>query len=183
MSNRDYWHNDPNIWRTGSSSREPEPQPRPSWNFPDSNPQQSNPRRSRERHVPVDFNDFENPFANRSPPRRSRSPGKTSLSGLLVIVLSCSSVTSKVLEEESPVLSHNQTQSCLVTCLDFEIIFNDVFYISPSDIQGSMMSLSSFKFMILVLSGTSRLLQSPRFFLLFLTNDNLNEPFFPKIRL
>ena len=125
MSNRDYWHNDPNIWRTGSSSREPEPQPRPSWNFPDSNPQQSNPRRSRERHVPVDFNDFENPFANRSPPRRSRSPGKTSLSGLLVIVLSCSSVTSKVLEEESPVLSLNQTYSCLVTCLDFEIVVND----------------------------------------------------------
>ena len=151
MSNRDYWHNDPNIWRTSSSSREPEPQPRPSWNFPDSNPQQSNPRRSRERHVPVDFNDFENPFANRSPPRRSRSPGKTSLSGLLVIVLSCSSVTSKVLEEESPVLSH-----ILSLAWSLVLTFNSM--VSLSDIQGSMMSLSSFKFMILVLSGTSRLL-------------------------
>ena len=74
MANRDYWHNDPNIWRA-SSSREAEPQ-RQNYKWPtDPQQQPGNSRRSRERHVPVDFNDFENPFANRSPPRRSRSPG------------------------------------------------------------------------------------------------------------
>ena len=69
MANRDFWHNDPNIWRT---SRDQE-QARASWKFPE--PQQ-NQRRSRERHVPVDFNDFQaSPYANRSPPGRPRSPG------------------------------------------------------------------------------------------------------------
>lgn len=42
-------------------------------------PRSSGDRRSRERHVPVDFRDFPSSTHNRSPPRphrRSRSPGK-----------------------------------------------------------------------------------------------------------
>ena len=42
-------------------------------------PRSSSDRRSRERHVPVDFRDFPSSTHNRSPPRphrRSRSPGK-----------------------------------------------------------------------------------------------------------
>ena len=66
MSNRDFWHNDPNIWRS-SSSRDQD-QPRPSMSFSE----QQNQRRSRERHVAVDFNDFQaSPYPNRSPPRRT----------------------------------------------------------------------------------------------------------------
>ena len=67
--NRDYRGNgggfDP--WKSGQSE--------PSrWGPP-------NDRRSRERHVPVDFRDFPSASYNRSPPRgphqRSRSPGKS----------------------------------------------------------------------------------------------------------
>ena len=54
-------------WQRGGSDRGP-PEPRSSGD-----------RRSRERHVPVDFRDFPSSTHNRSPPRphrRSRSPGK-----------------------------------------------------------------------------------------------------------
>ena len=54
-------------WQRGGSDRGP-PEPR-----------SSSDRRSRERHVPVDFRDFPSSTHNRSPPRphrRSRSPGK-----------------------------------------------------------------------------------------------------------
>ena len=54
-------------WKRGGSDRGP-PEPR-----------SSSDRRSRERHVPVDFRDFPSSTHNRSPQRphrRSRSPGK-----------------------------------------------------------------------------------------------------------
>ena len=54
-------------WQRSGSDRGP-PEPR-----------SSSDRRSRERHVPVDFRDFPSSTHNRSPPRphrRSRSPGK-----------------------------------------------------------------------------------------------------------
>ena len=54
-------------WQRGGPDRGP-PEPR-----------SSSDRRSRERHVPVDFRDFPSSTHNRSPPRphrRSRSPGK-----------------------------------------------------------------------------------------------------------
>ena len=64
-------------WQRGGSDRGP-PEPRGSDRGPPE-PRSSSDRRSRERHVPVDFRDFPSSTHNRSPPRphrRSRSPGK-----------------------------------------------------------------------------------------------------------